>query len=515
PSAPHTPVINLLTSGSTGVPKCVQHTHASVAARTWSVVQGRGYTGDDVSVIWMPLDHVTMVFYNIRDVFLRSLHVNGKIEDFLAHPPMWLDLLERYGATNTWAPNFAFNLLHEYADDIARGSWDLSRVREFVNGGEPVVAATSHRFLDMLAPHGLRADAMVPAWGMSETCSGVTYSVQSRTDRTAGTVVVAPSSFETDLHFPAEDDRGQDAVAFSTVGAPLPGVSVRIVDAAGALLPQDRIGELQIRGVTMMHGYHANADANRAAFDPQGWFRTGDLAFVHDGQLVIAGRKKDQIVVRGANYVAHELESVIEEADGVRVTYAAAAGVREPGEGSDRLVVFFVPTRWDSAALARTLQDVRTRLGREAGLAPDLVVPVTVAEFPKTASGKIQRSALVADLRAGRFADRIEPEQQQEQDTPAAPAFFRRQWSRREDSIPASGQDGVRLVFGDPGDLPLLGLDRGRTVVVRAGQRYVRESPLSFRIAPGDSAHISRVLQEVTAQHGPLSTVLFTAFAPH
>lgn len=506
----HTPVINLLTSGSTGVPKCVQHTNASVAARSWSVIQGRGYTGDDVSVIWMPLDHVTMVFYNIRDVFLRSLHVNGKIDDFLGDPLMWLDLLERYGATNTWAPNFAFNLISEYADEIGRRRWDLSRVREFANGGEPVIAANSHRFLELLAPHGLPADAMAPAWGMSETCSGVTYSAQSREDRAAGTVVVAPSSFDGDLVFPAEDQRdGQDAVSFSTVGAPLPGVTVRVVDAGGAVLPQDRVGELQIRGVTMMRGYHGNAEANQAAFDAEGWFRTGDLAFVHDGQLVIAGRKKDQIVVRGANYIAHELESVVEEVDGVRVTYSAAAGVREPGEGSDRLVVFFVPARWDTDSLTRTLQDIRARLGREAGLAPDLLVPVTVAEFPKTASGKIQRGALVADLRAGRFADRIaRPEETEE----PATAFLRRQWSRVEESAEESGTDGVRLVFAEPGDLPLLGLDQGRVVVVREGEGYLQESPVAFRVAPGDSGDISRVLAEVNARHGHISTVVCAAF---
>ncbi|WP_217625805.1 SDR family NAD(P)-dependent oxidoreductase [Streptomyces lunaelactis] len=507
PTTAATPVINLLTSGSTGVPKCVQHTNASVAARSWAVVQGRGYTSDDVSLIWMPLDHVTMVFYNIRDVFLRCLHVNGRIDDFLGDPLLWLDWLERYGATNTWAPNFAIALVNEQAERIAGRQWDLSKVREFANGGEPVVAATSHRFLELLAPHGLPADAMAPAWGMSETCSGVTYSNQSRDDHAAGAVVVAPSSFDGDLRFLGEDERGgQDAVAFSTVGGPLPGVTIRVVDPDGAVLPQDRIGELQIRGVTMMRGYHGNAEANRAAFDPDGWFRTGDLAFVHDGSLVIAGRKKDQIVVRGANYIAHELESVVEEVDGVRVTFSAAAGVREPGEGSDRLVIFFVPTRWDTDALARTFKEVRARLGREVGLAPDLLVPVTDAEFPKTASGKIQRSALAADLRAGRFADRIA----QDDDTEKPDAwFFRRQWSRLDEAADGAGDDGIRLVLADAGRLPLLGLDDRPAVVVGKGDSFAQEAPDRFRVTPGDADQLRRVLADVVARHGRISTVVF------
>ncbi|MPY61942.1 SDR family NAD(P)-dependent oxidoreductase [Streptomyces spongiae] len=515
-TTPDTPVINLLTSGSTGVPKCVQHTNASVAQRSWSVAQGRGYTSDDVSLIWMPLDHVTMVFYNIRDMFLRCSHVNGRIDDFLADPLLWLDWLQEYGATNTWAPNFAFALINEHADEIARRSWNLSHVKEFANGGEPVIAATSHRFLELLAPHGLPADAMAPAWGMSETCSGVTYSTQSRTDRTSGTLVVAPSSFDGDLRFLDGKERGgKDAVAFSTVGGPLPGVTIRIVDPDGQVLPEDRIGELQIRGVTMMRGYHGNAEANQASFDAEGWFRTGDLAFVHDGELVIAGRKKDQIVVRGANYIAHELENVVEEVEGVRVTFSAAAGVREPGEGSDRLVVFFVPVKWDAESLRRTCRDVRTRLGKEVGLAPDLLVPVTEAEFPKTASGKIQRAALVADLRAGRFADRIETES--EEDESADTWFTARQWARL-DAVAGDGDgdgsegEGVRVVFAEEDEdeqVARLGLTGDQLVVVGKGDGYVQEGPGRFRVAPGDTEQIRRVFTRVAAQYGAIDSVVY------
>ncbi|MFE9096516.1 SDR family NAD(P)-dependent oxidoreductase [Streptomyces sp. NPDC007264] len=524
PTTPDTPVINLLTSGSTGVPKCVQHTNASVAARSWAVIQGRGYTSDDISLIWMPLDHVTMVFYNIRDMFLRCAHVNGRIDDFLADPLLWLDWLEEHGATNTWAPNFAFALINEQAGRMTGRSWNLSHVKEFTNGGEPVIAATSHRFLELLAPYGVPADAMAPAWGMSETCSGVTYSMQSRTDRTAGTLVVAPSSFDGELRFPDEHERGdRDAVAFSTVGGPLPGVTVRIVDPDGGVLPEDRIGELQIRGVTMMRGYHGNAEANRAAFDAEGWFRTGDLAFVHRGALVIAGRKKDQIVVRGANYIAHELENVVEEAEGVRVTFSAAAGVREPGEGSDRLVVFFVPVKWDAESLQRTFRDVRTRLGREAGLAPDLLVPVTEAEFPKTASGKIQRAALVADLKAGRFDDRIEREGRADRadrdETGPDTWFVARRWERLDAVGGDSGRDGahggahggsggVRVVFAEEEQTARLGVDGGPVVVVGEGGAYAEEGPGRYRVAPADAGQIRRVFTDVVERYGAIDSVV-------
>ncbi|MFG2295507.1 SDR family NAD(P)-dependent oxidoreductase [Streptomyces sp. NPDC048603] len=508
PATAGSPVLNLLTSGSTGVPKCVQHTHASVVAREYSVIAHCGLTSEDVSLIWMPYDHVTVAFYNVRDVFLQCRHVNARTSHFLADPLQWLDWIERYGATNLWAPNFAFSLLNERAEEIRAGSWDLSSLREIVNGGEPVVAATTHRFLELLAPHGLPADAMVPAWGMSETCSGVTYTRQSREDRAAGTVAIDPATLGGAItHL---DPGHPDAVVLSRVGSPIPGVRLRVVDEHGAVLPEGRLGELCITGPTIMAGYFANEEANAEAFDADGWFRTGDLAFVHEGELVIAGRKKDQIIVRGINYMAHELESVVERVDGVRVTFSAAVGVREPGAGSDDLAVFLVPESWSAAELARTLEEVRAVLVREAGVLPDLVVPVNEEEFPKTSNGKIQRAALVTALKAGAFADRVAGAAVEEPGTAADTWLFGRQWVE----IPAAGPEaapepaaGTTLVIGADQDVKWLGIE-GRLVHARPGAEYSEDAPDVYRVRAEDRTDLRRLLTEATARHGGIDSVV-------
>ncbi|KOU41112.1 hypothetical protein ADK55_30005 [Streptomyces sp. WM4235] len=510
-ATPGSPVLNLLTSGSTGVPKCVQHTNASVAARSLAVAAHCGLTEDDVSLIWMPFDHVTVAMYNVRDVFLRCMHVNARIEHSLGDPLLWLDWVDRYRATNLWAPNFVFAMANERADEIRGRSWDLSCLREITNAGEPVIAATSHRFLELLAPHGLPADAMRPVWGMSETCSGVTYARQHRDDRGAGTVAIDPASLGGLVRH--LDPGAKEAVVLSTVGCPLPGVRLRVVDDAGRVLPEGRLGELRIRGLTMMRGYFANAEANAEAYDADGWFRTGDLAFVHDGEVVIAGRRKDQIIVRGINYMAHEIESVVERVDGVRVSFSAAAGVREPGEESDRLVVFVVPRQWGEEALTATAESVRSTLAREAGIAPDLVVPVTEAEFPKTPSGKIQRSALVAAFRSGVFDGRAigadEPE------APADAWLFERRWGPAPAAAPAPraaegpDADGVRVVLAEDTDLTRLAVD-GSVVTVRRGAGPVREAPGRYVAALDDRDALRLLLATVAADHGPVGTVILT-----
>ncbi|MFE2179016.1 SDR family NAD(P)-dependent oxidoreductase [Streptomyces sp. NPDC059455] len=503
PAGPQDPVLDLLTSGSTGVPKCVRHTNASVAARTRAVAQHCALTGEDVSLIWMPLDHVTVAMYNVRDVFLRALHINARTEHFLGDPLLWLDWMDRYRVTNSWAPNFAFSMVNERAAEIRGRSWDLSRVRELVNAGEPVIAATSHRFLELLAPHGLRADVSAPCWGMSETCSGVTYTRQSRDAPAAGTVAVDPASIGGTVRYLRADDEG--AVLLSTVGRPIPGVRLRVVGDDGSVLPEGRVGELRIRGATMMRGYFRNDEANRASYDEQGWFRTGDLAFVTDGEVVIAGRVKDQIIVRGINYLAHELENVVEQVDGVRATFVAATGLREPDARSDRLVIFFVTEHGSAGALTRIADDVRAVLGSEAGLAPDLLVPLDEAEFPKTSSGKIQRSVLADRLRAGAFEDRAIATAE----TPDDAGLVRRQWVE----LPAaaatdSGDAGARLVLAEGEVLRRL-RPGGPLVTAGRGDRLIEEAPDRYRVAASDQAQMRQLLEAVTARHGPVATVVF------
>lgn len=512
PATPDSPVLNLVTSGSTGTPKCVQHTNSGVVARTVAAVAHCGLTEHDVTLIWMPLDHVTVAFYNVRDVFLRCQHVNARTTDFLGDCLRWLDWLDRYHATNTWAPNFAYAMVNERAAEVRTRSWDLSRVREMVDGGEPVIAATSHRFLQLLAPHGLGADVLAPAWGMSETCSGVTYARQSRDDETAGTVAVDPASLGHRVHLLDPGDPG--AVVLSVVGRPIPGVRVRVVDETGAPVPEGRVGELLVRGDTMMRGYHNNPQAQRDAHDGEGWFHTGDLAFAHDGEVVIAGRVKDQIIVRGHNYPAHELESVVERVDGVRVTFTAAAAVREPGSDTDQLVVFFVPDEAATLGVGTDVDAVASRiravLGREVGLAPDLLVPLTEAEFPKTSSGKIQRAALVERLRAGTFAGRVrdlEPA-----NGAALPGLARRQWV--ELHTPPDPGPGVVLVLGEHPQVRHLDLagdlagDLATATVARRGTALVEELPGRFRVAADDPGQLRQLLETVAARHGRLTAVV-------
>lgn len=365
-------VLGLPTSGSTGTPKIVGQTHRAVLSNAASACAHNGFSAAEISLNWFPLDHVGgLVMFHIRDVWLRCRQVQVPTEVVLREPLTWLELVDRYRVTVTWAPNFAYQLVTARLQALPpdeRPAWDLSCLAFILNGGEPVVADQCLDFLTALAPYGLPAGAMHPAWGMSETCSGVVYS--------AGFA-------------PGVVDRSS---AHVPVGQPIPGCTVRVVDDAGAVRPHGEPGQLQVRGPMITAGYLDDDAATAAAVDPDGWLHTGDRAVIGPAGLTIIGRDKDVIIVGGRNITASEVEAVVDTVCGVDPTWSVAFGVREIGAGTEQIAVVFVPLPGHPAA--EVAERVRRAVLREFHVSPDPIRSVTRNDVAKTSIGKPKRALI-------------------------------------------------------------------------------------------------------------------------
>lgn len=367
--APDDLVLGLPTSGSTGDPKIVAQTHRAVLANAASACAHNGFGADEVSLNWFPLDHVGgLVMFHIRDVWLRCRQIQVPTEVVLRDPLSWLKLVDRYRVTVTWAPNFAYQLVVAALSTVAPPAWDLSCLRFLLNGGEAVVADHCLDFLAALAPFGLPADAMHPAWGMSETCSGVVYSAGfSQGQATRGTA-----------HVP--------------VGQPVPGCSVRIVDQDGVLRPQGEPGALQVRGPMVTSGYLDNEEASAAALDADGWLRTGDRAVIGPQGLTIIGRDKDVIIVGGRNIAASEVEAVADKVPGTDPTWSVAFALHGTDDPTEQLAIVFVPL--DGYSAAEVAERIRRAVLREFHVSPTAVRPVSRNEVAKTSIGKPKRALI-------------------------------------------------------------------------------------------------------------------------
>ncbi|MGW8765440.1 alpha/beta fold hydrolase [Streptomyces sp. NPDC055815] len=433
-------VLLLLTSGSTGRPKAVELRHGNVLTRTAAAQHVYELTRRDVSFNWMPLDHVGgIVMSHIRDVFVGCRQIQAPTPWVLADPLRWTAKMAEHRVTTTWAPNFAFGLIAERTALLAGQDWDLSALRLVINGGEAIVPRVTRRFMEALAPLGLPATAMRPAWGMSETSSG---EVDDRFDPAA-----------------CADD-----APFVQVGAPFPGFTMRIVDGDGTVVHEGVSGRLQVRGPAVTSGYHLNPEQNAESFTEDGWFETGDLAVLWDGRLTITGRAKDAIIINGHNFHCHELEECVEELDEVERSFTAACAVRTADSSTDELALFFCPK--DGAADADTIARIRGKLLREAGVNASYLVPVTRDRIPKTEIGKIQRSLLRKQFEAGEFAAELRRTGAGTDDDTALPNWFHRPVWRRAAAgpRPLAPATGHTLLVADEHGLAdaLAGLLRAR-----------------------------------------------------
>ncbi|MBD0675863.1 AMP-binding protein, partial [Streptomyces sp. CBMA156] len=401
--APGDVAILQLSSGSTGRSKAVQITHRGILEYVAGAV-AHGCDPADTTVNWLPLDHVAgLLMFHLRDVVLAADQVQVPTELVLADPLVWLDALERHRAAHSWSPNFGFRLVAEAVRAAGPGRhWDLSALKSLINAGEQCTEAVLDEFLATTAPFGVRPEHLLLGWGMAETCTVITY---KRYHEDGARRLVRTDSLTGRLE-PADPDSAERGTGFLSMGRPAPGSRMRVADDEGRALPEHWVGRLQVHSGRVTPGYLNNPAANQEAFVGDDWFDTGDLAFLADGEVILTGRRKEIIIVNGVHYFCHELEDVVASVAGVRSGHVAAFGVPDERTGTEQLVIAYVPADPDAPA-APVAAEVRQLLAARRQPAPALVLPVPAADFPRTTSGKIQRTALRLRLLNGELDEHI------------------------------------------------------------------------------------------------------------
>ena len=379
--APDDPAAMFLTSGSTGAAKGIVQTHAAMLAMADATIQMNGFSAEDVTLNWMSLDHAgSLVFLGVMPLALGANQVHVPIEYVLKEPTRWLDLIDTWRATITWAPNFVFSLMLDRQEQLRTRSWDLSCMRFMVNAGEAVVSATARRFIELLQQFSLPEGALKPAFGMVETCSGITWSTGFRLQDTA----------DTDM--------------FVSLGPVIPGAAMKVIDENGRSVDEEVEGRLLLRGASVFDGYDGEDELN-ASMLVDGWLLTGDLAYIKAGELYVTGREKDMVIVNGNNHYCHEIEAVVGKFSAVAGDCVAAVGVRAADENTESLVIFYAlrddaQRASDTETLEKTL---RADVARSIGIAPKAMVALRPEEFPRTEIGKIKRSQLKRRYENGEF----------------------------------------------------------------------------------------------------------------
>jgi fatty-acyl-CoA synthase len=373
------------TSGSTSDPKGVMLPHRTVGANLDAIALATSLDPhDDVLVSWLPLYHdMGLVGLLTTGLTTGTPLVLGAPTDFTSSPSRWMEWISTYGGTATAGPNFSYVLA---ARALRRGEQlDLSRLRIALNGAEPVDPATVNGFLEAGERHGLRPGAVFPAFGMAEIAIAGTFPEPMsglRTDAVDTRVLEAE-------RYAAPVDAGADGARhLAILGRPVDGLEIRVVDpVSGVELQEREVGELEIRGTSVTPGYYKRPEVNAELFH-EGWLRTGDLAYLVDGEMVMCGRIKDMIIVGGRNVFPEDIERALADVEGVRAGNVIAFGI-DGAQGKEGVVVVAESKAEDHTLVRKTVAErVRTAIGLPA---KDIVL-VAPGSLPKTSSGKLQRS---------------------------------------------------------------------------------------------------------------------------
>ena len=388
-----------LTSGSTGVPKAVEISHANLAANTVAVCDALDIDTDkDVMASWLPLSHdMGMIAYVQFPMQVGVETVVVPTDQFLRRPLVWAELISKHRATITSGPNFAYSVLARVlhradADDI-----DLSSLRAAVNGAEPIDHLDLVNFATVGARFGLRPSALTPGYGLAEA----TLLVSMAPPRDQATVDSVSRQAVREAHraqrVPDDSENVQQVVC---LGPAVTGMDVRIA-RDGTALGAREIGAIELRGPAIASSY-LTSDGVLPLARRDGWFDSGDLGYLDEyGRIYVCGRTKDLIVLAGTNLYPHDIERAAETVDGVRKGCVIALRVDTEREGF--AVLAEVHNADEENVRLRISRDITARVNRQIGYAPREVQLLPAGTLPKTASGKLRRSSARELLSHGTF----------------------------------------------------------------------------------------------------------------
>jgi acyl-CoA synthetase (AMP-forming)/AMP-acid ligase II/acyl carrier protein len=387
------------TSGSTGQPRGVMVSHQNII-NNFTVVHKAFHHDEKLVVVgWLPNFHDMGLFgTTLQSLFAGGMSVIIPPQVFIKNPLLWLKAITKYKAITTGSPNFALDYCCNKITDDQKNEIDLSTLLVFFCGAEPIHKSTFDRFAREFNSCGFKPEMFYPTYGLAESTL----------------MVVGPDHRDKPLYYPAnaatienenritpaaENQNQKDIVA---CGFPWQGNRILIVQPESREeLEYGRIGEIWVSGPSVCQGYWNNAQATQEVFgafvkdsDERPFLRTGDLGFVHNGQLYITGRHKDMIVIRGQNFYPQDLEKSIADSHEALAEYAGAAFSVNMAREEHLVIVQEVKrTHIPSLNEEEVFEAIRQSMATDFELQAFSIVLIRTGSIPKTTSGKIQRRA--------------------------------------------------------------------------------------------------------------------------
>lgn len=393
--SPEDPAFLQFTSGSTAEPRGVIISHSNLMHQLALITETLGISEASIGCCWVPQYHdLGLVGCICNSLYNGATYVFCSPVSFLRDPAIWAEMIHRYHATATAAPDFGYRLLVSRTTPEQRARWDWSALRIAMSAGEPVHYETLRDFTEAFAASGLDGRAFCPAYGLAEHVVAVTI---------GGTRLYHLDKTELTLRHRLR--LGNHRVV--GCGSPPEGVKVAIVDPQTRRRSQaDQVGEIWVSSPCKARGYYGQPELSQQVFEAhivgeageeedgtRTWLRTGDLGFMHHGELFVTGREKDLIILRGRNIYPVDIERAAEAASPSLRPGCSAAFIEDSAEG-ERLILCTELRKgsYDPASFRDICTAVRREVMKREGVHLSTVAFLAPHSVPKTTSGKVRRS---------------------------------------------------------------------------------------------------------------------------
>lgn len=376
-------------SGTTGLQKGVALSHRAVFNQLEAYTRAIGLNGQDVIVSWLPLYHdMGLVAGFLMPILFGVPLVLSSPFDWVRAPQRLLQAVSQYKGTLSWLPNFAFNFCAQKIRDRYLEGVDLSSWRAIINCSEPVRWESHHLFYERFKPYGLKWEALQTSYAMAENVFGVTQSEIGRPPKVQE--IDREMFISRHVVRPAQD--GHPSMKMMSSGKPLSNTRLRILDEDGKPLPDGMVGEIALQSDCMLSGYYNRPEVTSKAFR-DGWYLTGDYGYTLDGEVFVAGRKKDMIIVGGKNIYPQDLEMLVYEVPGVIAGRAVAFGLYNEAAGTEEVAIVAEVDSGLCADQERIAEAIRQHVTQNSAVAVRYVKVVGPKWIIKTSSGKVARAA--------------------------------------------------------------------------------------------------------------------------
>jgi acyl-CoA synthetase (AMP-forming)/AMP-acid ligase II len=376
-------------AGTTGLQKGVALSHAAVLRQLEHLAHALQLdAATDRIYSWLPLYHdMGLIACFILPMVCHVPVVMQSPVDWVMHPETMLQIISEHQCTLAWLPNFAFQFVPRRVPADRRHEYDLSSLRALINCSEPVRTSSMVEFQKAF---GVKSAVLQSSYAMAENVFAVT---QSDLTQPPAQLWADGQQFRGAHRIVKVAEGTPGAVWFTSSGRLLHGHQMRIESDAGAVVGDGAVGEILIKSDCLFDGYYNRADLTAQAM-VDGWYRTGDLGFCLDGELYVAGRKKDLLIIGGENVYPQDVEELVAAHPTVHDGRVIAMGVYNTDLGTEEIVV--VAEVENEALLARTAeveQEIRSRIVGGLGVAVRTIVLKPPKWIVKSTAGKPARSA--------------------------------------------------------------------------------------------------------------------------